>query len=29
VPKEAHDEAVDFLCTPARGLIQCHRNFSP
>gem|GEM_PF-3042807 len=29
VPKEEHDQPVDFICTPKRGLIKCTHSCPP
>lgn len=29
VPKEEHDQPVDFLCTPKRGLVKCTHSCPP
>jgi len=29
VPKEEHDQPVDYICTPQRGLVKCTPSFLP
>lgn len=29
VPKEEHDQPVDFICTPQRGLVKCTHSCPP